>query len=104
MFPRIKSEALVGTECEFVWLNAEAFGPVNPVCHGKSVVILVDGDNEDHCCIPHAAYSLAEELCGQLGVTVSEVPLEAFKSLCSFFKTYLSSQMSPTVTQPVRSA
>jgi len=97
MLPEVRPDTSKGV-CDFVWLDAESYGPVDPTCGATSIVILVYGDidYESHRCASHAAYDLSEDLCKQLGVKRTDVSREAFKSLCSFFESYIASRLPAT--------
>ncbi|QQG42400.1 MAG: hypothetical protein HYW15_02725 [Candidatus Giovannonibacteria bacterium] len=91
-------------ECDFVWLNAEACGPVDPMCHSKSLVILAYEHYEDHRCFSHAAYDLAETLCKQIGIPRTDVPTKAFKSLRFFFAAYILKKLHPLAIKTPRAS
>ena len=79
--------------CDFVWLYAEAYGPVDPTCGGEAKALLGAQGNEVPRCISHAAFELASELLSELGTEEKGVPREAFKELCSFFEAWLSKKL-----------
>ncbi len=79
--------------CDFVWLNTEAYGPVDPTCGGEAKVLLGTEGNEVSRCLGHAAYELAYELLDELGTEEKKVPREAFKSLCVFFEAWLNKKL-----------
>lgn len=55
--------------CEFLWHDAEAYGPVDPTCWVNAALVLVGPDGvEKRCCLHHALYELAISFCREIKV------------------------------------
>jgi len=100
MLPEVRRE-VVKEKCDFVSLIAEARGP-DSVCHTNSVVILIYAGYRELRCLQHAAYDLAETLCKQIGIPRTDLPQKAFKSLRSFFATYIAKKLHAPATKTAR--
>lgn len=84
--------------CDFVWLMAESYGPVDGSCGAEAEVALAFHENHagepiqelvQNRCLTHAADEMAEAVCRELGTPHTEIPAKTFEELGNFFESWI---------------